>query len=164
MKTNPGAMLAAQELRNRLELQVVKYAFSIPLTLDIPAGGTAQEVLTMSSEGDFLCEAMTCKLVAYDNAGNVVPPASFGGTGILWKLKDGGFGRELLRDFVRLETMAVPGYGETIYQPWPFKNVLCAQSEQIFNFHNVSGFRHVVEMVFHGYQFRGSFRKEVASA
>lgn len=161
--TTPGSALAIQELKNRVEIQERKYRQSIPFakTLDVAgtAGAQSLEKLKLSTEGDFSCTHITIKLLGLDPTTNApVDPATFGGTGVSLMLSESGWGRKLLRDFTALETIATPGYGITIYQPFPFEQVLLAGSDLEFDLRNSSAVKQRAIITLHGWQFRGSFK------
>jgi len=160
-----GAALVAQEAQNRVEAQDRRWRLSIPVSFDLAKTGEAlaqiTELLKMSTEGDFACLFITCKMTGYDDAGAPVAAATFGGTGVKIKIDESGWGRELARDFVALETIATPGYGEVLYQPFPFEQVFVRSSEINFDVRNTSNVRQRVELTFHGWQYRGTFRAQV---
>lgn len=159
-----GAALVAQEQANKVEAQARKYRQSIPFIGVLTASGTpGAQILSkirMSSEGDFLVTHVTCKIVAFDpTSGTVVDPATFGGTGLSLKISESGWGRELLRDYTALETLATPGYGEIIYQPFPFEQVLLSESDVTFDVRNaITTVNQTFKWSFHGWQYRGSFK------
>ena len=160
-----GAALVAQEAQNRVEAQDRRWRLSIPVSFDLAKAGDplaqVTDLLKMSTEGDFSCLFITCKIVGYNDAGEPVAPATFGGTGVKIKIDESGWGRELMRDFVALEDIATPGYGEVIYQPFPFEQIFLRSSEISFDVRNVSNVRQRVELTFHGWQYRGTFRAQV---
>ena len=164
-KISGGAALVAQEQRNRVEAQDQRWRLAIPVLVDLTAAGTdgAQrlETIKLSTEGDFSCLYMTCKLVGLDGAGAPLDPLTFGASGVRLKLTESGWGRELIRDFADLATMAVPGYGPVIYQPFPLEQVILAGSELSFDFRNVSSVRQRVALTLHGWQHRGTYRAKV---
>jgi len=159
-----GVALAAQELKNKVEAQERKYRQTIPFnaTLDVAGTPGAQRPtkLRMSTEGDFLCTHITCKINGIDpNTGLYIPdPNTFGATGVTLRLFESGWGRELLRDFTALETISTPGYGITIYQPFPFEQVLLASSDITFDLRNSSTVKQQIKFDFHGWQYRGSYK------
>ncbi len=165
-KMTGGAALVAQEQRNRVEAQDQRWRLGIPVLVDLTPAGTpgAQklETVKLSTEGDFACLYMTAKLVGLDPVtGEVLDPATFGASGVRFKMTESGWGRELVRDFAALETMAVPGYGEVIYQPFPLEQVILAGSEISLDFRNVSNVRQRVALTLHGWQHRGTYRAKV---
>jgi len=162
-KIPAGAALVAQEARNRVEAQDYRWRSSIPLFVDLTPYGTdgAQKLenFKMSTEGDFSCLYMTAKLVGLDpSTGAVLDPATFGATGVRLKLHESAWGRELFRDFVALETLAVPGYGKELYKPFEFEQLIPASTELSFDFRNTSAVRQRVALTLHGWQYRGSYR------
>ena len=161
-KETAGAALAVQELKNRVEIQERKYRQSIPFakTLDVSgtAGAQVLEKLTLSTEGDFVCTHLTTKLLGLDDAGVPLDPTTFGGTGLMLMLSESGWGRKLFRDFTALETIATPGYGDVLYQPFPFEQVLLAGSDIEFDLRNSSNVKQRAIITLHGWQFRGSFK------
>ena len=161
-----GHALVAQEARNRVEAQDKKWRLGIPVMFDLTPKGTdgAQriETIKLSTEGDFSVLFMTAKIIGLDpDTGAILNPDTFGATGIRLKLQESGWGRELLRDFTALETLAVPGYGKEIHQPFPFEQVILAGSELTFDVRNVSDVRQRVALTLHGWQYRGTFRAGV---
>lgn len=161
-KETAGAALAVQELKNRVEIQERKYRQSIPFskTLDVSgtAGAQVLEKLKLSTEGDFVCTHLTIKLLGLDNAGVPLDPTTFGSTGLTLMLSESGWGRKLFRDFTALETIATPGYGDVLYQPFPFEQVLLAGSDIEFDLRNSSNVKQRAIITLHGWQFRGSFK------
>ena len=163
-KTIPGgAALALQELKNRVEAQERKYRQSIPFACILDKNGTAGaqvlQKLKMSGEGDFACTHLTIKLLGLsDDLATVLDPATFGATGLTMSLSESGWGRKLLRDPVALETIATPGYGPTMYQPFPFDQVLLKSSDIEFDIRNASSVKQRAIITLHGWQFRGSFK------
>lgn len=158
-----GAALAVQELKNRVEAQERKYRQSIPFACILDkvntSGAQVLQKLKMSSEGDFLCTHLTVKLLGLsDDLATVLDPADFGATGLTWMLSESGWGRKLLRDFTALETMATPGYGDVMYQPFPFEQVLLKSSDVEFDIRNASSVKQRAIITLHGWQFRGSFK------
>lgn len=168
MPESAGEVLALQELKNRVEIQKRKYRQSIPVTVELTAAGTAGAQvpfqLKMGAEGDFQCTHITCKMVGVNPADLLpVDPTTFGGTGVTLALSETGWGRKLLRDFTALETFATPGYGSVLYQPFPFEQVLLADSEVNFDFRNSSTVIQRVKFTLHGWQYRGSFKSQARS-
>lgn len=168
MSESAGEVLAMQELKNRVQIQKRKYRQSIPVTVDLTAAGTpgAQVPfqLKMGAEGDFQCTHITCKMIGIAPGTNQpVDSVTFGGTGVTMALSETGWGRKLLRDFTALETFATPGYGVIMYQPFPFEQVLLADSEVNFDFRNSSAVIQRVRFTLHGWQYRGSFKTEARS-
>lgn len=158
-----GHALVAQEARNRVEAQDKKWRLGIPVLMDLTPQGTdgAQKIETikLGTEGDFSILFLTAKIVGLNpTTGEVLAPETFGGTGVRLRMKESGWGRELLRDFTALETLAVPGYGKEMHQPFPFEQVLLAGSELTFDVRNVSTVRQRVALTLHGWQYRGTFR------
>ena len=157
-----GVALAAQELKNKVEAQERKYRQSIPFSalLDVsPNAGAQQQLkLRMSTEGDFLCTHVTCKIYGL-SGGAPVDPATFGGTGVTLRIFESGWGRELLRDFTPLETLATPGYSDIMYQPFPFEQIFLASADINFDLRNASNtVQQQILWTFHGWQYRGSYR------
>lgn len=158
-----GAALVSQELKNKVQSQEYKYRQTIPYLANLDVEGTpgAQvlDKIRMSSEGDFLCVAVTAKLIGLDPiTGLPVDPITFGGTGLTLRLTESGFGRELFRDYAAVEGFATPGYGPILYQPFPFEQVLLSQSDITFDIRNSSPVKQVLKWEFHGWQFRGSYK------
>lgn len=165
-KTSGGAALALQELKNRVEMQERRYRFSIPVFRRLTAAGTpgaqVTEVVKLSTEGDFLAKAITIKLIGRDpNTLAILDPSVFGATGLDLRMKESGWGRELFRDWTPVETLAVPGYATIIYQPLEFENLFLGGSEITFDLRNKAAVVQDLELTFHGWQFRGSFRDNV---
>lgn len=159
-----GVVLAAQELKNKVEAQERKYRQTIPFvaTLDVLGTPGAQQVnkLRMSTEGDFLCTHITCKINGIDpGTGNyIADPTTFGATGLTLRIFESGWGRELLRDYTALETLATPGYGIIMYQPFPFEQIFLASSDITFDIRNASAVKQQLKFDFHGWQYRGSYK------
>jgi len=162
-----GHALVAQEARNRVEAQDKKWRLGIPVLFDLTPKGTdgAQriETIKLSTEGDFSVLFMTAKIIGLDPAtGAILNPDTFGATGIRLKLQESGWGRELLRDFTALETIATPGYSDIMYQPFPFEQVFLAGSDVEFDLRNSSDVKQRVAITLHGWQYRGSFKASQA--
>ena len=158
-----GVILAAQELKNKVEAQERKYRQTIPFSEVLDVNGTpgAQLVrkLRMSTEGDFLCTHITCKLIGLDNTGApIADPSTFGATGLTLRLFESGWGRELLRDYTAVETFATPGYGVVLYQPMPFEQIFLASSDITFDLRNSAAVAQRISFDFHGWQYRGSYK------
>jgi hypothetical protein len=161
-----GVALVLQELRNKVEGQSNKYRSTIPFSVVLGPEGTPEaqrlDKLKLSTEGDFLLTHITAKVWASATEdGAPVDPATFGATGVHLGLSEDGWGRKITREPVALETIATPGYGVTIYQPFALEQILLAGSSLQLDFRNSKDVWHHVELSLHGWQFRGSFRDQV---
>ena len=161
-----GVALVLQELRNKVEGQSNKYRSTLPFSVVLGPDGSdnAQklEKLKLSTEGDFLLTHITAKLWGSSTEnGAPVDPVTFGGTGVRLMLSEDGWGRKITREPVAMETISTPGYGLILYQPFPLEQVLLAGSSLQMDWRNSASVWQHVEIGFHGWQFRGSFRDSV---
>ena len=87
--------------------------------IQIPPLGTVSQTITISGEGDFLCEYMTGSMFAYDGSGNVQTSVI---RGIYFNINESGNSRDLFDAPVPAQNILVHGYGNTIFEKWNLRN------------------------------------------
>lgn len=159
------------EIQNFRRIQLTKWSFIYALNVPVQNNSTLPALLTIEEDADFMCERITGSCYGPTDvngarvvASNTIFPLAgttvgFADRGVMTKILDTGAGRVLTNGFVPLETILSPGYGLSLYQPYPFRYLIKRNSKLQFDLRNrdttvdaAAGY-HFVSICLHGTKF-----------
>jgi hypothetical protein len=135
---NNIASIVQAEAAHREAVQALQYKFFYTQTTLVPNGGTASVVVTISNDADFDIKAMSGRAYGPVDANGLfvggagsdfptagaAPSADYACSGLMMRMTDQGRSLELASDFVFVETILPPAYGNIRYQLQPFEYLL----------------------------------------
>lgn len=136
------------EIQNFRRIQVSKYAFIYALNVPVANNTTLPAILTIEEDADFLVTSITgsaygptdvtgLRLVDSETDFPLAGTTSgYADRGLQCKITDTGAGRLLTSGFISLETILTPGYGISLYTPYPFKYLIRRNSKIQFDIRN----------------------------
>lgn len=132
------------ELTDELEIQKNKFWRTQPITgvvgcVPASVGNTAKVYVTIKTDGEFIAEKLTISALGpvdslgrFPSAAPATPTCFPSGRksaanidlanrGLLFKFTDTGSGRQLTDNFIPLELIGTPGYGNFLREAFPFR-------------------------------------------
>ncbi len=155
----------ALEAQNFRRIQQTKYAFIYALNVPVANNTTLPAILTIEEDADFLVHSITGSAYGptdvngarQTGTATIFPLAGttvgFADRGVMARVSDTGAGRLLTSGFVPLETILSPGYGLSLYTPYPFKYLIKRNSKIQFDLRNrdtTAAVYHFVSICLHG--------------
>lgn len=153
------------EIENFRRIQMTKYAFIYALNVPVANNTTLPALLTIEEDADFLVHAITGSAYGPTDVNGarqtavatIFPLAGtttgFADRGVTTRVSDTGAGRLLTGGFVPLETLLSPGYGLSLFTPFPYKYLIKRNSKIQFDLRNrdtTANYYHWVSICLHG--------------